>query len=259
MVQLFPDDPNLDPRVRWEIVERCPCGGKARDAAVWGWGVCESCGTWVNTRRPDEASLKYIYGPAYWTTTQAMAGCPTIESRFESDMHDRIGPYLNALLPHLTPSAIIAETGCGNARFLHELKARGYDVVGTEYSRELIERVAKLTDVTIKQGGVDQLESGTYDAAISIDVMEHVHDPRVFLRDHARVLKPRGTMLIHTPIHDSQAQVYGYSVGMLWKLYHLWLFSRELFERLVSDAGFDIVDNGTVVFGWPVYVLRKRG
>src|ERR1043165_8496132 len=105
MFPLFTDDPNTDPRVEWERVERCLCGGHIRETAVWGWGVCESCGTWVNTRRPAEQSLKYVYGPVYWSTTQAMAGCATVEARFESDLSDRIGHYLKALLPQLSPGA----------------------------------------------------------------------------------------------------------------------------------------------------------
>jgi SAM-dependent methyltransferase len=251
------DDPNLDPRITWEYVRRCLCEGHVRQAAVWGWGVCESCGTWVNTHRPTEASLRYVYGPAYWTTTQAMAGCPPIEERFESDAHDRVGHYLNALLPHVAPGARIAETGCGNARMLHDLKARGFDAVGTEFSQDVIDRVHKLTDVPIVRGGAEQLPDASCQAVVSIDVMEHVHDVRAFLRGHVRVLKPGGVMMIHTPVHETQAQVYGYSVGMLWKLYHLWLFSRPLFEQLIEEAGLTVVDRSTVVFSWPVYVLRK--
>lgn len=251
------DDPNLDPRIQWEHVHRCLCGTRLRQCAIWGWGVCESCGTWGNTHRPTEGSLRYVYGQTYWTTTQKMAGVPLLPQRFENDFQDRVGQYLNALLPHVPTGARVAEVGCGNARLLHELKGRGFDVVGTEFSAEVIAQVAHLTDVPIVQGTVDALPAETYDAVISIDVMEHAHDPRAFLREHLRVLKPGGVMMIHTPVHESQAQVYGYSVGMMWKLYHLWLFSRVLFERLIEEAGLTIVDRSTVVFGWPVVIARK--
>jgi SAM-dependent methyltransferase len=255
---LLPDnDPNLDPRILWEHVHRCLCGGRLRQGPIWGWGVCESCGTWANTHRPTEGSLKYVYGQTYWTTTQQMAGVPLLPQRFEDDFHDRVGPYLEALVPHVPARGRIAEVGCGNARLLHELKGRGFDVVGTEFSAEVIGQIAKLTDVPVIEGAAELLPPDTYDAVISIDVMEHVHNPRSFLREHLRVLKPGGVMMIHTPVHESQAQVYGYSVGMMWKLYHLWLFSRVLFDQLVTEAGLTIIDRSTVVFGWPVVIARK--
>jgi SAM-dependent methyltransferase len=251
------DDPNLDPRIVWEQVDRCLCGGSLRPAAVWGWGVCETCGTWGNTHRPAAESLAVVYGHTYWTTTQQMAGVPQLEQRFESDLNDRIGAYLGALLPHVPAGGRVAEVGCGNARLLHELRGRGFDAVGTEFSADVIARVNRLTDAPVRRGGAETLERAAYDAVVSIDVMEHAHDPRAFLREHLRALAPGGVMMIHTPVHESQAQVYGYSVGMLWKLYHLWLFSRPLFDRLVAEAGLVVVDRSTVLFGWPVVVLKR--
>lgn len=255
------DDPNLDPRVAYEAVASCLCGGggtaSVRDGPVWGWGVCDACGTWVNTRRPTEASLAAVYGPGYWSVTQAMAGCPPLEARFEQDMADRVPQYLSAVLPHVPANGRVAETGCGNARLLHELRARGFDAVGTEFSPDVVARVRRLTDVPILAGGVVRLAPASCDAVVSVDVLEHVHDPLAFLRAHAGVLKPGGVMVVHTPVHDTPAQPYGYSVGMLWKLYHLWLFSRGLAEELFARAGLTVVNRDVWVFGWPVYVLRK--
>ena len=253
-----PDDPNADPRIVYETVEACLCGTRLHPGPVWGWGVCPSCYTWVNTRRPTEASLPVVYGPTYWGTTQRMVRCPPLEQRFESDALDRVPQYLGALAPHLKPGARVAEVGCGNGRLVHELRRAGFDAVGTEFSPEIIARVRKLTDAQVLRGGATDLERGAYDALVSIDVFEHAHDPRKFLREHAAPLKPRGLLMVHTPVHDSPYQPYTYTVGMLWKPYHLYLFGRRLAERLFREAGFEVVSNDTQVFGWPVYVLRKE-
>lgn len=251
-------DPNADPRVRYETVVRCLCGAELSPGPIWGWDICPTCGTWVNSRRPTEDSLPAVYGPTYWSRTQELVNCPPLEARFDSDMQDRVPQYLSVLTPNLDAGARIAETGCGNARILHELKKQGFSVVGTEFSPDVIARVRKLTDVPILQGGVDRLETESYDALISIDVLEHVHDPPAFLKAHARVLKAGGLMLVHTPVHEKANEPYAYSVGMLWKLYHLYLFSRALVERLFDGAGFEVVNRDVRVFGWPVYLLRKR-
>lgn len=250
-------DPNLDPRVTFEQVIHCPCGGAVSDGPIWGWGTCGACGTWVNTRRPTEASLGVVYGEAYWTITQALAGCPTLEQRFESDLHDRVGVYLQALLPHLKPGGRIAEIGCGNARLLHELAERGFAAEGAELLESVISRVRRLTRVSIRRGGAELFEPASLDGLISIDVLEHVHQPLEFLQSHAKLLRPGGVMLVHTPVHSEPHQPYGYSVGMLWKLYHLYLFSRRLIDQLFKHAGLDVVSAEMSVFGWPVFILKK--
>jgi SAM-dependent methyltransferase len=251
-------DPNNDPRVSYETVHDCLCGAALSPGPVWGWDICPACGTWVNSRRPTIESLPAVYGPGYWTTTQELVNCPPLETRFEADMLDRIPAYLSAIVPHLTPGARVAEVGCGNGRLIHELKRLGFDAVGTEFSADVIARVRKLTDVPILQGGVERLEPGSCDAVISIDVLEHAHDPRAFLASHARVIRKGGLLMVHTPVHARPNDPYTYSVGILWKLYHLYLFSRSLLERLFDEAGFDVVSNAVAVFGWPVYLLRKR-
>ena len=253
------NDPNNDPRIRWETVRTCVCGGALYDTFVWGWGICRECQTWVNTRRPTTDSLPIVYGEGYWTVTQALALCPPLEQRFHNDLNDRVGTYMGQLLPHLKPGARVAEIGCGNARLLHELKQRGFDVVGTEFLQSVLDRVSKLTDVKLLRGGVDLFEPESFDAVGSIDVLEHTHDPRAFLRQHVRVLKPGGVMLLHTPIHDHASDPYAYRASTLWKIYHLYLFSRALAERLFAEAGLEVLSRDVRVFGWPVYVTRKRG
>jgi SAM-dependent methyltransferase len=251
-------DPGNDPRLRFERVDRCLCGGNLLEGPIWEWMICGGCGTWVNTKRPTEESLGIVYGETYWTTTQALVGAPPLERRFQLDMNDRIPVYLKQLTPHLPATARIGELGCGNARLLHELKGMGHEVVGTEYDAGMIARLAQLTDVPIQQGGAELFESASFDAMLSLDVLEHLHDPAAFLREHKRLLKPGGLLLLHTPVHERANEPYRYSVGLLWKLYHLYLFSRQLIDEMVDAAGFEVIADEARMFGWPIFVLRKR-
>lgn len=250
-------DPNNDSGLQFETVEQCLCGTTLAEGPIWGWGVCPGCGTWVNTRRPTRGVQGVVYGEVYWTKTQEMVSCPPLEQRFKSDMNDRIPAYLRALESWLPAGSRVAEVGCGNARLLHELQGRGHHVTGTEYSQPVIDRVGRLTNVPIRRGGAEQLERGAYDGVVSIDVLEHVHDPAGHLRELAGLLKPSGVLLLHTPVISGPNEPYQYSVGMLWKLYHLYLFSRPLIERIFREAGLAIAAEGPLVFGWPVFVLRK--
>jgi len=250
-------NPNADPRIAYETVETCLCRRELDPAPIWGWGVCAGCSTWVNTKRPTPDSLAYVYDETYWSATQELAGNPSLEQRFRRDMKDRVPQYLEVLEAHLSPASRIAEIGCGNARLLHELAAKGHDCVGTELDEGVIDRVRALTDVPILQGGIERIEPGSCDAIVCVDVLEHVHEPVRFLAELRSRLREGGLMLLHTPVIDDPARPYRYSVAMMWKLYHLYLFGRPLLERLIREAELEVVDEGTEVFGWTVYVLRR--
>jgi SAM-dependent methyltransferase len=75
------------------------------------------------------------------------------------------------------------------------------------------------------------LADGSVDAVLSTQVLEHVLDPELYLEECARVLRPAGRMLLST---------HGFMV------YHpdpvdLWRWTCAGLERIVDDAGFDVV------------------
>lgn len=102
-------------------------------------------------------------------------------------------------------SGTVVDAGCGEGyglRILHDAGARG--VIGVDgdeatvlhararYGGESIEVVeADLTDLPLV---VD-----TMDAAISLQVIEHIHDVPEFLAELARITRPGGAIAISTP------------------------------------------------------------
>jgi 2-polyprenyl-3-methyl-5-hydroxy-6-metoxy-1,4-benzoquinol methylase len=153
--------------------------------------------------------------------------------------------------------ARICEIGSGNSRMLHELAALGYDVVGTEMNPAIIERVRRLTCVPVLCGGTELFRDSEFDAVLSLDVLEHFHDPLEALREYARILKPSGVLLLHTTVHEKPEDPFRYPVAMIWKSYHLYLFSRSTLWQLISRACFEVLRAERQVFGWPVLLLRK--
>ncbi len=52
---------------------------------------------------------------------------------------------------------------------------------------------------TIAHGGVEDLEEPPFDLVVSLEVIEHVTDPALFLGHIARLLKPDGLLILSTP------------------------------------------------------------
>lgn len=85
--------------------------------------------------------------------------------------------------------------------------------------------------VLLREDGTLPLASDSVDAVLSTQVLEHVDDPAVYLRECQRVLRPGSRMLLST---------HGFMV------YHpdpvdLWRWTCEGLRTMVSRAGFHVV------------------
>ena len=82
----------------------------------------------------------------------------------------------------------------------------GVDIQGDRLARagRLMAAVG-ITNVSLQTGNVEAtgLPAASFDAALAIDIIEHVQQPETFLRETWRVLKPGGKLLItFTAMHD---------------------------------------------------------
>ncbi|KAL2742211.1 hypothetical protein V1477_009840 [Vespula maculifrons] len=103
----------------------------------------------------------------------------------------------------------IVDIGCGGGIFSEPLARIGAEVTGIDNSLELID-VAKehasldstlsgklnYIQTTIEEFEKENIEK--YDAVIASEVLEHVADPRLFLKSCSSIIKPGGSLFITT-------------------------------------------------------------
>jgi 2-polyprenyl-3-methyl-5-hydroxy-6-metoxy-1,4-benzoquinol methylase len=97
----------------------------------------------------------------------------------------------------------VLEVGCGEGRGVDVLinQSRSFTAV------DKIESVIKSLSTKFPQGKflsmnippLGSLKDNTYDFVVSFQVIEHIQDDELFLREIHRVLKPGGTALLTTP------------------------------------------------------------
>ncbi|MFN8016929.1 MAG: class I SAM-dependent methyltransferase [Acidimicrobiales bacterium] len=113
-------------------------------------------------------------------------------------------PWLvRALDRQLPVRGRVLEAGCGQAEFVRLLASPGRPVVGVDLALKALV-AAHRDDPTLALAGSDvgalPFPDGTFDAVVSLGVVEHLEaGPVELLREHRRVLAPGGVLLITVP------------------------------------------------------------
>lgn len=144
----------------------------------------------------------------------------------------------------------LLDYGCWVGFLASEAAARGWDVVGVEPSRWAAER-ARLRGVEVVEE-----PSGTFDAVVLGDVIEHLPDPAAIL---GRVA-PGGVVWIATP--DAGSRVARLLGRRWWSVIptHVHLFTRRSLRALLERHGFEVVAMGTSPKSFSVgYYLERLG
>jgi hypothetical protein len=83
---------------------------------------------------------------------------------------------------------------------------------------------------------------GTFDAAVMLDVIEHLREPSEVLGHVAKAVSKGGALMITTGDFDS---VLARAMRAKWRLMtppqHLHFFTRRSLRRMLDRAGFDVV------------------
>lgn len=135
----------------------------------------------------------------------------------------------------------LLDLGCGTGVLMHAAARAGWDAEGVEISTAAVEYVRKQGYGKVFCGKLDEARypSNHFDVVASSEVLEHVDDPRAFVCEVARVLRPGGLFWATTP-HGRG--VSAKLLGLKWSIVvppdHLHLFSVGGIRALLKSAGF---------------------
>ncbi|HEY7310433.1 MAG TPA: methyltransferase domain-containing protein [Gemmataceae bacterium] len=98
------------------------------------------------------------------------------------------------------------------------------------------------------------LADGIATRIVAQEVMEHVDDPRQFLRELVRIGRPGARYLLSVPDPASEALNKVLAPEAYWrKPNHLRVLERAEFDRLVTDAGLRIEKRASYSFFWAMW------
>jgi 2-polyprenyl-3-methyl-5-hydroxy-6-metoxy-1,4-benzoquinol methylase len=146
----------------------------------------------------------------------------------------------------------VFELGCGNGATLARLaKLGGLELSAIEYSKTgvaMAQQNCPSARVEVGSAYDDLLARfGLHDAVVSIEVLEHLYDPRLFAKRVFELLKPGGVALVSTPYHGYLKNLalalfnrFDYHANPLWDHGHIKFFSPRTLTRLFEEEGFRV-------------------
>lgn len=236
--------------IRWETVPCPACGASAdRDflrapgdgGHEYRLAQCGRCAMVYLNPRPDESSVGAFY-PAEYAPYQP----PARRRRgFLRGLRDRLGLRERNLSDHipLQPSGLLLDYGCGSGWFAAQMRDRGWNAVGMDFSSHAVEAARRNFGLTVIHGSLPHpaVPPGSADAVTLRAVLEHVHDPGKLLDAVFDVLRPGGWLFVSVPNLSSWGfRRFGRSWSQLDLPRHLLHFTPPTLRALVERHGFTV-------------------
>ena len=154
------------------------------------------------------------------------------------------------------PKIKILDLGCGDGKIAEELIKKGHEVDGLDSSGYAVNE-AKKKGINAVLGDVEStlpFAESSFDLVLLLDVLEHLYDQEVVLKNIYEVLKPGGQLIISYPNHFDLRNrlniLFGggiihwdhkkYENAKAWKYAHIrFLLFKEL-EELLRENKFYI-------------------
>ena len=186
--------------------------------------------------QPDDAQLREIYRPDYhlrWGIGgDEEEGLRAMKRQTFKRQLDRLSGSV--------ASGRVLDVGCATGFFLEVATEAGWNAYGVELSGFAAELAQRRFGDRVFNGTLEQATypDAFFDLVMLSDIIEHVPDPRSFLYEVRRVLRPDGVVMLVTP---NSVSLSARLMERHWSHYnpeHLHYFSPATIIRLLSMCGF---------------------
>lgn len=141
---------------------------------------------------------------------------------------------------------IVLDVGCGGGSFIDYISNVAKKVIGIEPSliyRKGMQKRGYLTYPYMSEAIEEYKEK--VDIITSFDVIEHVVNPKEFLREVYLLLKSGGKAIVGTPTETPvmrQTMGKDYERKLLFSTQHLWIFSEDSLKYIANEIGFKSIE-----------------
>ena len=213
---------------------------------------CRLCGLGQLSPLPSEAEVSAIYESAAYAGAYDEAGEQFVVNA--EDAAETLRPRFETLQRLLPQPGTILDVGASRGYFLAEARKRGWEIAGVEAGRDAIDFAKAELGVEIQAGTIETavLPENEFDCVHLSHVLEHLRDPRRAVERIRRLMRPGGVLVVEVPnefgdlfTRCRQWFLRRPPAANLVPSTHLFFFTLGALRRLLSDAGFAVLQTGT--------------
>lgn len=199
---------------------------------------CNECDLVYVNPRPSPAQLREFYEKYYEPEE-------VVPEAWEREMGGVFEQHADWITEHATQPGVVLDIGSSFGHFLRGMERRGWKTVGIEPSSIAAAYSRTISRGTVHTAGFEEVELApeSFDAVISLYVLEHVNDPRGFMEQVFRILKPGGQAIIRIPFTRPLFPIYKLlGRPLMYAPMHLNDFPPRAMRRLGLALGFERVE-----------------
>lgn len=158
-------------------------------------------------------------------------------------LHEECMARIEAL--GLPKNARVLDVGAGEGAFSHRLLDAGWQVCAAELQPGRFRLDVPCQNINLNEDFHDKWTE-KFDLVVAIEILEHLNDPRHFLRNCLQTLKPNGFMLVTSPNTESWLS----RIRFLRDGHFLWF----------DESDYDGFGHVTPIFSWQIkQICRELG
>ena len=174
----------------------------------------------------------------------------------------------HGLLRHVGSGLKILDVGCGYGHNGAEIMKKNNAVFGVDISPMAVEKAKKrltfaaVADFSRPETLPEEIRREKFDMVIFSDILEHVYDPLLLVRNAVPLMKENATLLVSVPnIANWLTRLrlllgsWEYTVSGMMDRTHIRFFTLKSIKRLIAEAGFEVVH----VYATPYFLRGLMG
>lgn len=209
-------------------------------SGLFNFVKCSNCGlVFQSPRAPFVDAPRYYPSESYWgrdvRRLKKTLGLNKERERAYSHLYKGIFSRKK--------SGKILDIGSGLGLFLSKFKEKGWDVLGTDISKDIGKYSIKIFKIKVLIGDVVKIKlpAKKFDLITMNGVFEHIYNPKETLLKARKILKKDGLLVIIVPNIESLGYlIHKKNWHQLQPGRHVYHFSPKTITRILVDCGFRI-------------------
>jgi ubiquinone/menaquinone biosynthesis C-methylase UbiE len=180
-------------------------------------------------------------------------------------------------IEHLGPDDTVLELGCGTGSTALLLAGNVKSYLATDFAKGMIDIAEEKLAAGREDGSapeglsfavadgfsprVEPLNGGQFDAVLGFNFLHLVETPEDLLARVHHLLKPGGLFISKTVCLRRKAWLFGpmiKALQLIGKAPYVRMFSFEALERMITQAGFEVIETGTYPAPYSRFVVARK-